>query len=302
MNILITGGLGFIGSHSIRILKNRGLQNILVLDDLSSNILSPQAAGVACYKQDIRDRAGLEIFFRDFRPTHILHLAAQPSLKISQEKPVFDLSVNAGGILNLIHLAQIYGVKRFVMASTSAVYRNKAMGLYFPEDELDPISPYGISKMAAECYLRRSGLSFAILRYGNVYGPGQIPIGENQLIPRFLSHVYQMKPFSVLGNGSQRRDFVYVDDIARLNEKALISPMIGAYNAGWGESHSVIEVLDYLRALSRFESGIPSVEGVDPRQDVRLNSSITKSLCDWKPEVHLSDGLRRTWLAWPRNR
>jgi UDP-glucose 4-epimerase len=147
----------------------------------------------------------------------ICHQAAQPSLRRSIDDPAHDALVNIVGTINVIQAAKACGA-HVVFASTSAVY-DPAGGAFTEDSPIRPNLPYGIAKATAEQYLQHSGISHTILRYGNVYGPRQIQVGENQLIPHCLAHILDGKPFVINGDGEQTRDFVYVEDIARANAR-----------------------------------------------------------------------------------
>jgi len=182
-----------------------------------------------------------------------------------------------------------------VMASTSAVYDDTLLNSRHEGDLLHPTRPYGIAKMAAEQYLRHSGLRYTILRYGNVYGPRQVAVGENQLVPRALDHIYQGAPFVVNGDGDQTRDFVYVKDIAEANIKAIENGVVGIFNAGLGKMYSVNEVLLTLTRFSRFAGDFPfgPSKPNEPRR-VALDSTAARFELGWRAGTSLFDGLKAT--------
>lgn len=231
----------------------------------------------------------------------VIHLAAQPSLQKSIEDPKYDATVNIIGTLNLIKASLKYGVKRFVFASTSAVYEEKYGGVYLENDSIKPVCPYGISKAAAERYIAISGLSYAILRLGNVYGPKQKPLGENQLIPRALSHIYQGTEFVINGDGTQSRDFVYVGDVVDAFVRAIDSECDGVFNIASGFSTSVIDVLSILQGITKF--GHPFIHGdakAGELHSVSLPNFVAKRVLGWEPKVTLNEGLKKTVQAWPK--
>jgi len=287
MKILVTGGGGLIGSHSSELLVKRG-HNVLVLDNFSTGRREHLAAFRGKVLQgDITDLACLEAALHDFKPEAVLHLAAQSAISISMKDPKKDLEINAGGTLNLLQMAKKYGVRRFVFASTSAV--------------LDiPPTPYGISKNAAENYIRSMFPNYMILRYANVYGPRQIPLGENQVIARAFNHLIHGTEFKVTGHGCQKRDFVYVEDVAYCNFLALMCDTLGIFNVGTGESAMVNQVIAMINDIA----GLP-YEHVwehtihnDPRGDVHLDVQPIRRATGWSASVPLRDGLRRTLEWW----
>lgn len=299
MRILVTGGAGFIGSHIVDALIAGG-HEAAVVDNLSSGKRENIHALADLYQTDITDYVSLASIFALLRPDVICHQAAQPSLRRSIDDPAFDASVNIVGTLNLIALAKRYAVNHFVMASTSAVYDPTGMLPYAEDDDLAPDLPYGIAKFAAEMYLRRSGLSHTILRYGNVYGPRQIPVGENQLMPHCLNYLLHGAPFVVNGDGEQTRDFVYVGDIARANVLALEKMPQGIFNAGTGKSASVNYVVGQLLLLSNNVDWLsygPAKPG--EARYVTLDSRKAEREMDWRAEIALADGLRLTY-EWAR--
>jgi UDP-glucose 4-epimerase len=309
MNILITGGCGFIGSH---IARKLALSNsVFVIDDLSTGShdnLDRDDFGVFdpidianVIEDTITDYTLIDILMEKWNIDTVVHLAAQPSLQTSIEDPKHDANVNLIGTLNLIKASLKYGVRRFVFASTSAVYEEKFGGVYLENDNVCPVCPYGISKAAAERYIAISGLSYAVLRLGNVYGPKQKPLGENQLIPRALSHIYQGSQFYIHGDGTQSRDFIYVDDVVNAFVAAIESEYSGIFNIANGESIEVNEILSILKGITKFDK--PFIHG-DPKpgelHSVKLLNFPARRILKWEPKVSLYDGLKKTAIAWPK--
>jgi UDP-glucose 4-epimerase len=245
MRVLVTGGAGFIGSHIVDLLIQRG-HDVAVLDDLSSGRRENVNPRANLIRGDIAE-AGRVV--RTFQPNAICHQAAQPSLLRSVQEPIFDATTNILGTLAVIDAARAVGAY-VVMASTSAVYAEDAAQPYAEDAPKRPTRPYGIAKLAAEMYLRESWVMATILRYGNVYGPRQVPVGENQLVPHALNHILHGAPFLVNGDGEQTRDFVYVGDVAKANVSAIEKRFTGTYNIAQGVPHSVNEVLGHLAELT----------------------------------------------------
>lgn len=311
MRILVTGAAGFIGSNTCDLLQER-CHSVLALDNFSTgkinNLKNFQERGGNFVDVNIVEKKIVQEVFHSFRPQAVLHLAAQPAITTSLEDPQFDMDVNAYGTLVMIEAAILYGASRFVYASTSAVYCEENSPRSIKEDwRCKPSSPYGISKLAAENYVRVLFKNHAILRYGNVYGPRQLPIGQNQVIARALRHFVEGDPkvkgkvdeFKVVGSGKQKRDFVYVQDIAEANLLALKSDKIGIWNVAYGKSISVNSVLRELEEIY----DVPGyrwqhTDQPDPRGDVSMNVSAIRRDLGWRARVNISLGMQKTSTWW----
>ena len=305
MRVLVTGGAGFIGSHICHRLVERG-HTVLALDDFSSGKIENIRALQHEHPEQF-DWIEDDIIFSVAKWTEksewikkngldaICHQAAQPSLLESVKDPARDAMINIVGTINVIQAARNVGA-RVVLASTSAVYYDDPhIQPYLETHSLGPSRPYGIAKMSAEFYVRTSGLPYTILRYGNVYGPRQVAVGENQLVPHALDHIYRGQPFTVNGDGWQTRDFVFVGDIAEANVKAIENNIGGIYNVGSGKAHSVNEVLTVLKELTKFpgdfEHGLDKPN--EPRR-VLLDSTAAHERLGWWAGTSLFDGLKKT--------
>lgn len=292
MKVIVTGGAGFIGSHIVDKFTEEG-HDVWVLDDFSSgsdkNLENSNAKVIT---HDIVS-GNLETIPNDF-PDVIIHEAAQPSLLKSVQHPILDATINILGTINVIEAARRCGAY-VIMASTSAVYDDTDVMPYKENGQLRPTRPYGIAKMAAECYLRESGVGYTILRYGNVYGPRQVPVGENQLIPHVLNRIYHNAPFVVNGDGEQKRDFIYVKDVADANYLAAVIRKPGTYNIANGFSHSVNSVLETLRDLTNWNGEFQYGPGKpkEPR-DVALDTLQAYLNLQWSAETSLAQGLAQT--------
>ena len=297
MRVIVTGGAGFVGSHIVDEMVGRG-HEVAVIDDLSNGRKENINPKVAFYNQDIRRMDALRIIFGQFKPDVVSHQAAQPSLRLSVENPAADAEVNIIGTLNVMQAARQFDVKHFVFASTSAVY-DPETAMHNEEDERRPNLPYGIAKAAAEQYLIHSGGSYTVLRYGNVYGPRQRAVGENQLIPHALMGMLDGGQFAINGDGYQTREFVYVGDIARANRIALERQIIGLFNVGTGSSHSVNRVCNLLKDLIGWTGEFAHAPGkVGEARDSVLDSYNAKRHLGWTAETALADGLKKTVEAW----
>src|SRR5208283_4025613 len=232
MRILVTGGAGFIGSHTVDALIAAGGHQVSILDDLSAGKrgqVNPQASFT---QADLRDAAAVKGVIARERPEAIVHLAAQMDVRRSVADPPFDAQVNLVGFLNLMEAAREQGLKRVIFASTGgAIYGEQEV---FPCDEdhpRRPVSPYGVAKFATEAYLFfykvQYGIDYVALRYANVYGPRQDPHGEAGVVAIFCGRILEGQPCTIYGDGGQTRDYVYVGDVVRANLAAIQSAVSG---------------------------------------------------------------------------
>ncbi len=303
MRALVTGGAGFIGSNVVDGLLARG-DEVTVLDDLSTgrlaNLEDARGRGVDLVEEDIRDGAAVAKLFERARPEVVFHLAAQIDVRRSVADPVFDARVNVEGTINVLEAARGADVARFVNTSTGgAIYGE---GRILPAAEDHPVAPeagYGQSKFAAEgyceLYARLHGLSTVSLRYGNVYGPRQDPLGEAGVIAIFCGRLLEGRRPTIFGDGRQTRDYVYVGDVVEANLAAAATSLDGPVNIGRGEP---VSVLDLVAALGRLEGRDLDPEFAPPRpgevQDIHLDPTRARAELDWRARVGLDEGLERT--------
>ncbi len=297
MKILVTGGAGFIASHLVDALVDRG-DDVVVVDDLSTGDrrnLNPRAR---FFELDIRDPSAAGLI-RAERPQVISHHAAQMSVSRSVAEPVLDADVNVMGSLNLA-LAAIDTGSRFVFASTGGALYGDAEVIPTPETAPAwPVSPYGISKLSFEHYLfgfqRTRGLSYTALRYANVYGPRQNPHGEAGVIAIFCEGLLGKRPFKVHGAGTDTRDYVYVDDVVQANLLAVESAVCDHFNVGTGRQADTNTI--YRLVAERMGKPLEVEHGPDRPGDLRasaLDSAKIVRELGWKPEVSLEEGVART--------
>ena len=298
MKVLVTGGAGFIGSHVADRLLADGHQ-VVILDDLSSGHVEHLPARARFYQMELGS-PWLEELFRIERPEAVLHHAAQKSVRISVEDPVFDGQVNVVGTIALLQASVHHQVKRFLFASTGGAIYGDTQQVPTPEDAPAlPVAPYGAAKLAAEVYLRTFHelyeLSCAALRYANVYGPRQDPHGEAGVVAIFSQKLLRGEPARINGDGAQTRDFVYVGDVADANARALTSDAVGSFNVGTGVETDVNQIFQLVRRLAGSEQAElhgPPMPG-EQRRSVVDCSKIGKVM-GWRPTTSLEAGLSQT--------
>ena len=298
MKVLVTGGAGFIGSHVADRLVADG-HDVVILDDLSTGHVEHLQANARFYQMDLHS-PWIDELFRIERPEAVVHQAAQASVRRSVEDPVFDASVNVLGTAALLQASVHHGVHRFLFASTGGALYGDADATPTPEDYPTlPVSPYGASKLAAEVYLRTfhamHGLSYAALRYANVYGPRQDPHGEAGVVAIFTRRLLSGEKARINGDGKQTRDFVYVGDVAEANARALVSDAVGSFNVGTGietDISTIFQLLKRLTGSSQPEEHGPPLPG-EQRRSVVDARKIEKAL-GWNPKTSLQAGLDAT--------
>jgi len=298
MKILVTGGAGFIGSHVVDRYVAEGHQ-VVVVDNLASGRREFVHPAAKLYQMDIRSPRLAEVFEAE-RPEVVNHHAAQPDVRRSVADPVLDASVNVLGALNLLACCRRFGVGRVIYAATGgAVYGDTTVVPTPEEHPSRPVSPYGISKLAVEHYLTcwdsLYGISGLALRYANVYGPRQNPLGEAGVVAIFARRLLRREPAIINGDGTQTRDFVYVGDVAGANLRALEQGEVtGALNIGTGVETSVIDLFQRLRAATGGGEARHAPPKPGEQQRSALDIALAKRLLGWTPRVTLDEGLRHT--------
>lgn len=305
---LVTGGAGFIGSHVAEAYRDRGY-SVTVVDDLSTGKRSNVPGGVEFVELDIRSAELRELFQRSDGFDVVNHHAAQIDVRVSVARPAFDAQINVLGLLNLLESAREFGTRRVLFVSSGGVVYGSARQRPIPETApKQPESPYGVSKLVGEYYLRcyqeMHGLEYVALRYSNVYGPRQDPHGEAGVVAIFSQRIQNGRPLTIFGDGEQTRDYVYVGDVVEANmmvTEAAIPHGSGiddrAFNVGTGRETSVNEL---ARALMQSAGREVDVEHAAPRTgELEWNSLEVEKLraLGWSPKVSLSEGLGRTYRS-----
>ena len=301
MNILVTGGAGFIGSHLVRHLLAKG-ENVTALDNLSTGLAENLPPEAKLVEMDILDEELPKVVAAGAFDA-IVHLAAQTMVDTSIKNPLLDTRENLMGTVQVLEAARAANVKRVIFASTAAAYGD------VKEDDLpvreaqptEPMSFYGLSKLSVEKYLEMYrkiyGMEYVVLRFANVYGERQGDGGEGGVISIFAKAVAEGRDITIYGDGEQTRDFVYAGDIAEGIVAALQTEEVNAaYNLSTQTETSLRELVSLLSEIC----GREIVPKYGPERDgdiykSMLSNSRARRGLDWQPATTLADGLRRTY-------
>lgn len=298
MNILVTGGAGFIASQIADAFINEGHQ-VTIVDDLSSGFIKNVNQKAKFLKANICDK-NLSQLFENEKFDVINHHAAQMDVRRSVKNPEFDATTNILGTINLLQNAIKFKVNKFMFASTGgAVYGEQE---YFPADEKHPTqprSPYGISKLSVEKYIHfyhaEYGLKYSILRYANIYGPRQNPFGEAGVVAIFSTKLLKGDQPIINGEGKQTRDYVFVGDVVNANLLALNDSANDIYNVGTEIETDVNQLFHYINSITgagKEEKHGPAAPGEQMRSVITSNKLFNKF--GWRPAIKIEDGLNST--------
>ena len=299
MKVVVTGGAGFIGVHTVRRLVEEGAE-VLVIDDLRHPCGEKLPDSVEMVVADIANAADT---VARFKPDAMLHLAAQGGVSRSVRDPAGDAQINVVGTVALLKACSLAACRRFVFASSGGAIYGHARKLPSPETtKPQPLSPYGAAKLAAEGYLgmfgRTFGLSTVALRYGNVYGPYQDGTGEAGVVAISSERLLRGEPPQIRGDGEQTRDFVYVGDVAAANLLALRKKVEGPINIGTGVQTNVLQIVNRLIELAHYPQPASFVDGRPG--EVRasaLDIRRAARLLGWEPQTSLHEGLAETFRS-----
>jgi len=295
--VLVTGGAGFIGSHVVDKFILKGY-NVVVVDNLSTGDPKNLNKRAKIHEVDITSPELNRIFLQE-RPDYVVHQAAQIDVQKSLADPLYDARVNIIGTLNILECSRKIGVKKLVYASSAALYGDPEYLGIDEQHRAYPMSNYGVSKYTPEHYLRvydgLYGLSYVVLRYANVYGPRQLATGEGGVISIFINRMLNNKPPVVFGDGKQTRDFIYVEDVAEANLKAVEGDSKGVYNISTNKQTSVNQLVELLKGIIKtdVEPVYKAPRAGDIRHSFLDNTKAVKEL-KWKPRTTLYEGLCRT--------
>lgn len=298
MNILVTGGAGFIASHVADGFIDQG-HSVTILDNLSMGKLANLNPDAKFFLMDIRAQELAKVFEQGQFDV-VCHHAAQMDVRVSVKDPTFDADVNILGTLNLLQNCIDFNVDKFMFASTGgAIYGEQDV---FPCDEAHPtrpVSPYGISKLVVEKYLYyyavEYGLKYEILRYANIYGPRQNAKGEAGVVAIFCDRLLKGDQPIINGAGKQTRDYVYVGDVVQANLLALNHTENNIFNIGTGIESDVNILFQHLNKMTggkAQEKHGPAKPGEQQRSVI--SSAHIESVLGWTPKVKLADGLQKT--------
>jgi UDP-glucose 4-epimerase len=296
--VIVTGGAGFIGSHIVDRLILNGFE-VAVLDNMLSGFKSNINQKATFYEIDLYSD-DLDVVIEEFKPSLVYHLAAQSSVSVSESNPNKDANINILGSLNLYKACNNSTVKRIILSSTGgAIYGNQKILPCSEQNELNPISPYGVSKLASEKYLEvfseLYGYEYTILRYGNVYGPRQNPSGEAGVISIFAGLLLNGETAKIFGDGSQERDYIYISDVVDANILALNSTNKSIYNISTGQGLSVIEIFNQIKKITKSSNNpifMPSRKS-DVNKIILDNTKAINEL-KWKPKITIENGISNT--------
>ena len=297
--VLVTGGFGFIGSHIVDTLIQNNYE-VAVYDNLSTGSMKNIHSEAEVFIGNIEDMGSLEKALVAFRPDYIVHEAAQVSVQNSISDISNDALINIMGTINLIKLSQKYAVKKIVFASSAAVYGHSIVLPIPVSHPIQPLSPYGVSKKTAEDYLILArelfDLDYVILRYSNVYGPRQTAGGEGGVVSIFTNQIINNEQPVIYGDGSQTRDFIYVEDIASANLQALRFEGSGIFNISITTSSSINQLYSIIQSISQNEISpiYKTPKSGDIKESSLCNKMSIKEL-DWKPVYSLPEGLEKTF-------
>jgi len=298
MKILVTGGAGFIASQIADAFIADG-HKVFILDNLSTGFeknVNPKAVFI---KKDLIDPSLSELFEKE-KFDVVNHHAAQMDVRKSVADPSFDATTNILGTINLLQNCIKTGVKKFMFASTGgAVYGEQS---YFPADEnhpTQPLSPYGISKLAVEKYLffyyAQHKLKYTILRYANIYGPRQNAMGEAGVVAIFSTKLLKEEQPIINGSGEQTRDYVFVGDVVKANVLTLNDESCNTYNIGTGIETNVNDLYKTLNKIidkGQKEKHGPAAPGEQMRSVITSDKIFKKF--NWRPKTIINDGLIQT--------
>jgi len=297
MKVLVTGGAGFIGSHLVDEALEEGY-DVVTIDNLNNGKLENLNKDAKFYKVDIVDIDNLSLVFEKEKPDYVIHLAAQISLRESLKNPIYDAEQNILGSINILECCRKFNVKKVVYASSAAVY---GFPKYLPVDEkhpINPFSPYGVSKHTVEHYLQyyheNFEIDYIILRYSNVYGERQDPLGEAGVIAIFIDKLKKGERPIIFGDGEQTRDFIYAKDVVEANLLALEKETENkVFNISTNTETSVNELFKKIKEIMNSNINPIYKNPIKEVRNIRLDNSLAEKELNWKPKVELNEGLKK---------
>lgn len=306
MKILVTGGCGFIGSHIVDAYVDAG-HEVIVADKKKYNLLSYKNKKATYYQINLTNSKKVNDLIRKEKPDIINHHAANISLTRSIDKPLYDAKNNITAIINLLESAKKHGTKKIIFASSAGALYSKNTKLPFTEKTLtNPISPYGVSKLASEHYIKvyseLYGIKHVILRYSNIYGPRQ----NNKLKPViaiFIGKILNNKQPTVNNDGLQTRDFLFVEDLKSANLLAVNYNKNDFFNISSGKETTIIKTLNTIKSIlnSKIEP-IYKDKKIKEQHRSYITYQKAKEKLGWQPKYSLKKGLIETIKWHEKNR
>lgn len=286
--VLITGGAGFIGSHiADKLLENN--YKVIILDNLSSGSLDnlQHSDDLKLYRINI-EKDSLEDIFETEKPDYVIHLAAQTSVNYSISNTYYDADMNIMSTIRLLNICKKYNIKKFITASSAAVYGNPK---YLPIDEnhpTEPMSPYGLSKLTMEKYIQLSGIPYIIFRFSNAYGPRQRSSKESGVVAIFDKAMKENMPINIYGDGTQIRDFIYVEDIAQIAVKMLKSEIQDEiFNFSTNKGVNLNELFERMSKIYGYQKSpnyLPERAG-----DIKDSILSNEKICSKFKDIHFTE-------------
>ena len=293
--ILVTGGAGFIGSHMVDQLVEEGYK-VIIADDLSKGSLKNVNAKADFEKIDITSKK-FKNLVKKFRPDVIFHFAAQSSVTKSIKSPKKDIAINLLATQGLLDTAKEVKVNKVIYASSAAVYARSTNLPIAEEDAKEPLSLYGVSKLCSEyllCnYHKIHNLSYASLRFANVYGPRQDMYSEGGVVAIFIDKNLKTDQAIIFGDGTQTRDFIYVSDVVKACLLSLRNDVLGEFNIGTAKETFILNLYKKLIELSNVKVNRKFEKCKFPEvKRSSLSFKKFKNVCNWEPKVDLDQGLK----------
>ena len=289
MKILVTGGTGFIGSHLVNTLSKRGYQ-IVVIDSTKK----PNKPNVKFYQTNICS-SKIDLIFKKELPDIVYHLAAI----LSTKNIITLMKTNIIGSVNILEMARKYRIKKFIFVSSAAVYGHTKTPLIKENHLTNPLSIYGLSKLAVEklvkIYYNLYKIPYIIIRYGNIYGARQKTFRPGSVIVNFIYKILYDQIPEINGNGKQLRDYIYIDDLIDASLKTMKTKRVGVYNVGSGVGIRLNDIISKINKILN--------KNIKPKYNLSVESGVEKSILDikkikkdmnWQPKVNIDTGLRRT--------
>jgi UDP-glucose 4-epimerase len=301
MKVLVTGGAGFIGSHIVDELIEKG-NDAVVVDNLATGNKKNINPGASFYQVSILDKKLAQVFKLE-QPDVVIHEAAQTDVSRSVRDPQYDARTNILGSINVLDNCVKFNVKKVIYASSCAIYGTPQ---YIPINEAHPlesISPYGVSKQTVEKYLHAYhetfGLDYCALRYSNVYGPRQNSNGEAGVVAIFTNLMLRGQQPKIYGKGDKTRSYVFVDDIVHANMLALECKQTGIFNIGTTEQTTDQRIYDLISGACGYNKA-PQYVGERPGEirHMCLDADKAMTILGWKPATKLEDGILKTVNAY----